>query len=174
MLITSGSAILTEVERDDMRNKLFVSVICLLALAAYAGGGQQNQPLKVKPGLWQVTETYHMTGVPAAGPAGHTFTYKSCVSEKDLSSNPFRNRNGQEDCTWTVLSSTSSDMEMKGTSCPLGRDMGMDSNVHFKLHAVDSEHVTGSGEWKASGNGQQMSGNASGSGKWISATCSGK
>ncbi len=169
LLITSGSAILTEVERDAMRKTLFVSVVCLLASAAVAGAGQY-QPLNVKPGLWQVTETYSATGLPAGVPSARTTTYKNCVTKQELATNPFSEPD--QKCTWTVLKSTGSDMEVKGTSCFLA-DTGMESDIHMKLHAVDPEHVTGSGEWTASGNGQQMSGKATGSGKWVSATCSG-
>ncbi len=150
-----------------MRNTVVVGVLCLFASAAVAGSGK-FEPLNVKPGTWQVTETYSATGLPVGMPAGHTIQYKSCVTSKELNTNPFSDP--EEKCTWTVLNSTGSDMEVKGTSCSLGE--GLRANVHLKLHVVDSEHVNGSGDWTANFNGQPMSGKASGTGKWISATCS--
>jgi hypothetical protein len=153
-----------------MRKTLFVSVICLLASAAVVGEGKL-QPLNIKPGQWQVTKTYSATGLPAGMPsAAQTITYKNCVTQKDLATNPFNDPNDK--CAWTILNSTSSDMEVKGTSCSFGRNQEMKANVHLKLHVVDSEHVNGSGDWTASGNGMSMSGNATGTGKWVSATCS--
>ncbi len=155
-----------------MRKTLLASAVCLFASAAVAGSGQ-FQPLNVKTGLWQVTETYSATGLPAGMPAAaHTFTYKNCVTNKDLAANPFSDPN--QNCTWKVLNSTGSDMEVKGTSCSLDREQGIKANVHLKLHVVDPEHVNGSGDWTADGNGLSMSGNATGSGKWISANCSGE
>jgi len=151
-----------------MRKTIFVSVVCLLA-STIVVGEEKFQPLNIKPGQWQVTETFSATGLPAKTPgATQTITYKSCVTQKDLTSNPFNDPH--QKCAWTVLNSTASDMELKGESCSLGEE-GMKANVHLKLHAVDSEHANGSGEWTATGNGMSMSGNATGSGKWISATC---
>ncbi len=151
-----------------MRKTLFVSMVCLLASAAFTQDGK-FEPLNIKPGQWQVTESYSATGLPAGMPA-QTITYENCVTKKDLGTNPFSDPD--EKCNWTVLTSTDSDMEVRGTSCALGRNEEMKANVHLKLHVIDLEHVKGSGEWTANGNGESMSGNATGTGKWISTTCS--
>lgn len=154
-----------------MRKSLCTGMVCLMASAALAGG-VKYQPLKVKTGLWQVTESYTASGVPAGvPPLAHT-TFKDCITEKNLETNPFGDPD--QNCKWTVLNSTGTDMEVKGTSCALGREQGMTTNVHLKLHVVDSEHVTGTGDWSGSGNGQSMSGNATGSAKWLSSSCPAK
>ncbi len=150
-----------------MSKTLFVSMVCLLASAAFTAGGK-FEPLNVKTGLWQVTETYSATGLPAGIPANHTNNYKTCITKKDLDSNPFRERDDK--CSWTVMNSTASDMEVSGTACDMG-EQGMTADIHLKLHVVDAEHVQGLGDWKANGGGMSMSGKATGNGKWISASC---
>jgi hypothetical protein len=99
-----------------------------------------------------------------------TISYKNCVTSKDLATNPFGDP--KEKCSWSVVNSTGTDMEVRGTSCEIDREQGIAANVVLNLHVVDSEHVNGSGGWTANGNGLSMSGKATGSGKWIAATCS--
>ncbi len=147
-----------------MRNILFVGVVCLLASAAVVAAGKY-QPLNVKTGTWLVTENLTSTGMPP-----RTITYKSCVTTEELNSNPFNDPEAK--CRWTVLNSTGSDMEIRGNSCVMDSKLGAKADVHLKLHVVDSEHVKGSGDWTMNMNGQDLTGNATGSGKWISATCS--
>ncbi len=150
-----------------MSKTLLAGVVCLLASAAFTAG-EKVEPLNVKTGLWQVTETYSATGLPAGIPANHTTNYKTCVTKKDLESNPFREPDDK--CSWKVLNSSASDMEVSGTACDMG-NQGMKADFHLKLHVVDSEHVQGSGDWKADGGGMSMNGRATGNGKWISASC---
>jgi hypothetical protein len=147
---------------------MYVAAICLLAVAT-GFSGDNYQPLSVKPGLWQVTENTKAKGLPPAmaNMANHSITYKTCVTPAKLKENPFTDHK----CNWTVIKSNSSDMEAKGTSCDAGKNQGMSTDVHYKLHAVDSEHVNGSGDWTASGEGQSMSGSVTGSGHWVSASC---
>jgi len=156
-----------------MRKPLSVAVICLLASVAFAAT-LEFQPLKVKTGLWQMTETVTWTGLPPQMAAmmrnGQTRTYKSCVKAKDLNTNPWAEGSGEK-CTWTVLNSTGTDMEVRGTSCDLGKDYGMTADVHGKIHVQDSENGTGSMAVTLTGNGQTMNGNASYNGKWIGASC---
>jgi Protein of unknown function (DUF3617) len=157
-----------------MRKTLSVAVICLLASVVFAAAGK-FQPLNVKTGLWQVTETITWTGLPPQmaammKAAPQTRTYKSCVTAKDLTTNPWAS--GSDDkCHWTVLNSTATDMEVRGTSCDLGKDYGMTADVHGKIHVLDSENGTGTMAVALTGNGQTMNGHASYTGKWIGATC---
>ena len=156
-----------------MRKALWVGVICLLASVALAATGT-FQPLKVKTGVWQMSETIKWTGLPPQMQAmmqdGRTIKYKSCVTAKDLNTNPWGN-GPDEKCKWTVLSSTGTEMEVQGTSCELGKNYGMTADVHGKIHVQDSENGTGTMEITLTGNGQTMHGNASYTGKWIGATC---
>jgi uncharacterized protein DUF3617 len=124
-----------------------------------------NQPLNVKPGLWHVTGTNQIMG-------NTTKTdYKNCITAKDLNSNPWAN-GPDEKCTWTVVTSTASDMEIKGTSCELGKESGMDTSVDLKLHAVDTENVKASIQGTSTGNGQTVNVNGAFTGKWLGANCS--
>jgi Protein of unknown function (DUF3617) len=145
------------------------------AKTAVTKAALMNVPLNVKTGLWQLTRTITWTGLPSQQQAmmnsmTPTTTYNSCVLPKDLKTNPWAN--GSEDkCTWTVLSSTGTDMEVQGTSCDLAKSYGMDTDIHGKIHVLDTEHGTGAMAITMTGNGQTMNGNATYTGKWIGATC---
>lgn len=157
-----------------MRRTLLVTMIGLAASVVFAASGK-FQPLNVKTGLWQMTEAVTWTGLPpqmAGMVRGMTPTvkYKTCVKPKDLNTNPWGN-GPNEKCTWTVLNSTGTDMEVRGTSCDLGKDYGMTADVHGKIHVLDSENGTGSMEVTLTGNGQTMNGHASYTGKWLGAAC---
>jgi uncharacterized protein DUF3617 len=90
-------------------------------------------------------------------------TYKMCVREKDLNKSWAE---GDENCRWKVMKSTSSDLEIHGSSCRAG-----DSQLDVKIHAVDSEHVraTMHGTGTEEGSVVTMDGNYTG--KWMSAAC---
>ena len=156
-----------------MRKAIALSAICLSAFLVFAAAGNL-QPLNVKTGLWQMTETVTWTGLPPQMAAvmrnGETRNYKSCVKTKDLSSNPWAEGSG-ENCTWTVLNSTGTDMEVKGTSCDLQKGSGMTADVHGKIHVLDSEDGTGSFTVTLTANGQTMNGHASYTGKRIGPNC---
>lgn len=157
-----------------MRRVLGIAGICLVASVILADT-QKFQPLKVKTSLWQMTETITWTGLPPQLAAmmkavPQKRIYKSCVTAKDLNTNPWADGSGYK-CNWTVLNSTGSDMEIQGKSCDLGAEYGMKADVHGKIHVQDSEIGTGSMAVTLTGNGQTMNGNASYIGKWIAATC---
>ena len=156
-----------------MRMAIAVGVICLGGFLAFAAT-ENFHPLNVKTGLWQMTETVTWTGLPPQLEAtmrnGNTLKYKTCVKAKDLNTNPWTNGSGEK-CVWTVLNSTGTDMEVKGTSCDLGKDYGMTAEVHGKIHVLDSESGTGSFAVTLTGNGQTMNGHASYTGKWIGPSC---
>jgi hypothetical protein len=89
---------------------------------------------------------------------------------KDLNSNPWVN-GPDEKFTWTVVTSTGSDLEIKGTSCELGKEEGMSTNVDLKLHAVDSENVKASMQGTSTGNGQTVNVSGVFTGKWMGSSC---
>jgi hypothetical protein len=122
------------------------------------------QPLDVKPGLWHVTGTNQVMGNPMKT------DYKTCIKAKDLNTNPWVN-GPEEKCTWTVVTSTSTDIEIKGTSCELGKEMGMDTNIDLKLHAVDTANVKATLDGSSTGNGRTMNMTGAFTGKWMSASC---
>jgi hypothetical protein len=120
------------------------------------------EPLNVKPGLWQVTMTSTVSGLPAP----IVNTYKSCVRKEDLDKYPFTD--AKDKCVWTVQSSTGSTMAASGTCMPEG--MGK-VDFTMNLQALDSENVKGTGQLTANGPAGSMTGNYSGTGKWVGATC---
>jgi Protein of unknown function (DUF3617) len=147
-------------------------------------------PLNVKPGLWEVSVT--MTGLPAM-PAipdsvlaqmppdqrakieaimkGQANTMKSCVTKDKLEkSEAFRN--APKSCTYTIVSSTGSKLEMK-TECTQN---GVKMTGNFVVEAVDSENVKGSMHMKASGGNTSggnnaMNMNTTFTEKWLGADC---
>jgi len=149
-----------------------VAGICLVASFATAAG--DVRPLNAKPGLWQMTEVITWTGLPpqyaAAMKNGRPINYKSCVKEKDLSSNPWAN-GSRERCAWTVLKSTGTDMEVEGKSCDMGKEFGMTADVHGSIHVSDPGNGSGEFSIVLTGNGQTMNGHATYSGKWVAANC---
>jgi hypothetical protein len=159
-----------------MRKAIAMAVICLSVVLAFAATGNL-QPLNVKTGLWQMTVTSTWTGLPPQYAAvmrnGETRNYKSCVKTKDLSSNPWAD-GSRDKCDWTVLNSTGTDMEVKGTSCDMGKNLGMTTEAHGKIHVLDSENGTASFTVTLTGNGQTMNGHASYTGKWIGPSCPGE
>jgi hypothetical protein len=146
---------------------------CWIAAVMFTAA-QQMQPLNAKAGLWQITQTATWTGLPPQLQTvlqnGKTTTYNSCVKTTDLSTNPWADGSGQH-CRWTVLKSTGSDMEVQGTSCDLGAQYGMSSEIHGTIHLLDPDNGTGSMTITMTGNGQTLNGQASYTGKWIGARC---
>ena len=122
------------------------------------------QPLDVKPGLWHVTGTNQVMGNPVKT------DYKKCIKAKDLNTNPWVN-GPEEKCAWTVVTSTSSDIEIKGASCELGKEMGMDTNIDLKMHALDNENVKATLDGTSTGNGRTMNMSGTFTGKWMGANC---
>jgi hypothetical protein len=163
--------------RNLMRTRLLALAIGSAGFAVFAAA-QQFQPLNVKTGMWQMTKKIAWTGLPPqlAGmmkAAPQTTQYNSCVTTASLRSNPWANGSG-DNCTWNVVSSTSTDMEVTGTGCRLGANNGMTGQVHGQIHIVDSTDGTGSMTVTLIGNGQTATGQASYTGKWISASCPAK
>lgn len=148
------------------------------------------QPLNVKPGLWEVSVT--MTGVPAmpaipdsvlaqmppdqrakleAMMKGQANTMKTCVT-KDKIEKSEAFRNAPKSCTYTIVSSTSSKLEMKTECTQNGVKMAGD----FVVEAVDPENVKGSMRMNASGGNTSdgnnaMNMNTTFTEKWLGADC---
>lgn len=175
-----------------MRTLLFVAVPCFLVSLVFAA----TEPLNVKTGLWQVTEVSATSGAPPI-PAGmqatldkmspeqrakmeaamkarfggtpRTVNYQTCVTKDDLVKAVFTGPD--EKCSWTVVNSSSTDMDVRGSACEAGKSQGMKTDVTMKIHAIDSQNVTGTVQGSATGNGNTVNINNSYTGKWVSATC---
>jgi len=158
-----------------MRKAMAVGLICLAASVVFAATGKL-QPLKVKTGLWQMTQKVTSSGnvPPQFAPMiknAVPISYKSCVKPKDLIVNPWSNGTDNKKCTWTAVSSTGTDMEVQGT-CSLRNSEGRSSmQMHGKIHALDSEHGTASMKVSVNFNGQPMNYTLELTGKWLAATC---
>jgi hypothetical protein len=153
-------------------NKRIIALSVLGTVTAVALAASLH-PLKVKTGLWQMTETTTWSGLPPqleAAMSGRTHNYQSCVKPADLSTNPWA-EGSNDKCKWTVLSSTGTDMEVRGSSCDMGSDYGMMAVVDGKIHVLDPEDGVGSFDITMTGNGQTINGHASYTGKWAASSC---
>jgi hypothetical protein len=139
-----------------------IVLLCAPGLwTAIAFGAGNLHPLNVKPGLWQMTMTARM---------GAPMHYKSCLKPKDLTAAAWTKGMGLSGCTWKVLNSTSTDIELQTTGCEKDSN-GTTMQLHGKVHAIDSENTTGSFDISLTDNGQAISNHADLTGKWIGATC---
>jgi hypothetical protein len=158
-----------------MRRTLLIVAICL-GVSVVLGATTQMQPLNAKTGLWRMTKSVKWSDLPPQlaammKAAPQVTTYNSCVTTTDLNGNPWAKGSG-DNCTWTVVSSTSSDMEVRGTGCSFGNNADSTGDVHGQIHLLDSENGTGSMTVTVTTNGQTMRGVASYTGKWVAASCS--
>ena len=163
------------------KTMFFVGGLTICAAVLFAA--TEQQPLDVKTGLWQVETTVKYSGLSPQMQAmmdrmtpeqrsamgfGTPKTYKTCVTQKNLNT-PWVQ--GDNNCRWTVLKSTSSDLEVRGNSCRAGKNETMDSQVELKIHAVDSEHVRATMHGTGVGGGNNISLDGTYMGKWLSASC---
>ena len=141
-----------------MHKRIVLGLVLLTATVILAAG---LAPLSINTGAWQVTMTSSINGMPP-----HTTSYTSCVRPGDLTKYPFTDP--KANCSWNVVSSTSSHMQANGSCTP--PNMG---TVQFamQLTAVDAAHVQGTGQMTANTPNGPMSGSYSGTGKWIGAQC---
>ena len=142
-----------------MRSALFLVLAVCLPLALYAA--DSLTPLNVKEGLWEVTVTHSMSGMPAAPSippdalakmppeqrarveammkgTPSTDVRKECVTKEKLEKHSaFSNNRGE--CTRTVVSSTGSKLELK-FHC---EEKQSSSDGTFLMEAVASDAVKG-------------------------------
>jgi hypothetical protein len=145
-----------------MRKMVLLGAV--LASATVLLADSSVQPLNVKPGLWEATMSITINGM---GTPPRTNTYRSCLKKEDLNKYPFSDPDKK--CTYTVLSSTGSTMEARGTCAPGSEGAKIDFKL--RLDALDSENVKGTGQMTMSGPGGSMNGNYAATAKWIGATC---
>lgn len=144
-----------------MRRTILLGAIYLAAAATVVLAADNLQPLNVKTGLWQVTTTTSFENMGAK----QTRTYTSCVTKENQKQYPFADRDN--DCKYTVQSSTSTHMEVSGDCQDPG---GEKAQFKIQLQVVDSENVEGSGYLTMAGQAT-MHGDYTGKGKWIAANC---
>lgn len=149
---------------EDAEMRKMVLLGAVLASATILLADSSVQPLNVKPGLWEVTMNIAINGM---GTPPRTNTYRSCLKKEDLNKYPFSDPDKK--CTYTVLSSTGSTMEARGTCAPGSEGAKIDFKL--RLDALDSENVKGTGQMTMSAPGGTMTGNYAATAKWLSVNC---
>lgn len=171
-----------------MRNAILIGA-AFLAMPALLAAADKT-PLNVKTGLWHVTMNHSSSGALGIPPdmaakltpeqraqveaamknrsgAGGSkpTTYDKCITKDDLTKDPFSN--DKQNCSEKVIKSTSSDLEIQETcTSELGK-----ADVHVNLHAIDSEHVKGTGHVVSTAGGRNMTDDLTFDSKWQSASC---
>lgn len=83
--------------------------IALLACCCAAPLALAADKLDVKPGLWEITSSHLVSGIPAEK-GSQTETERECITSKDVEK-PFDV--GQKDCTQTVVRTTRTTQEVR-------------------------------------------------------------
>ena len=166
-----------------MRIKQSGIVIALIL----ASTGAYAEALNVKPGLWEITTTTAVSGMPpidtsnmtpeqkarfeaamkarqAHSPRNHVS--KSCVTKERLERGPFQDED-KESCTHTVISSTSTQWQTK-LSCTKPKRVG-----EFKIEALSREKIKGTVQMNESDDKHAMSVHVSLAGRWLDSDCGG-
>lgn len=176
-----------------MRTQIVVAVA--LGIAAPALMAQEKiTPLNVKTGLWQSTTTIAVSGSMGIPPEmeakltpeqrarmeaamkqsgtgqPHTTTNKGCIKQEDLTRDPFApgKNDAEMKCHENLIRSTSSDADVD-VNCTDPR--GNTSQFHVTFHAIDQEHVTGTGHGNISMYGHTMKSDWKMQSQWVQASC---
>ncbi len=171
-----------------MRTRVFLPAIVLISFAAWAADSVQR--LDVKLGLWEVTHTTALSGMPPIPPEAlasmtpeqrarfeatmkssmsdkpKTTTEKSCETKEKLDKQMLFDDKNKE-CTRTVVKSSGSVMEMK-IQCD---HQGMKSEGTFRVEAINAENVKGSMHMTSTGGGHAMNINSDFTGHWLGPVC---
>ena len=169
------------------------TILIGLVLASAVLWAAEEINLNVKTGLWDVTTTTTSRGAMPISPellarltpeqrarveermkanAGKPSTHASqyCLTKEKLEEGP-QFSNEQKGCKQTIVSSTSSNLEVK-VSCERPNDVRVTGAMKFD--ALNSENVKGSGEFSFSQSGKSMNSNYSLTAKWVGSACSDK
>lgn len=170
-----------------MSSRLVFAAVILSSLSLWAT--DNITPLNLKEGLWEVTVTHSMSGLPAApaipadvlakmppeqrariegmmkgGPS--TDVRKSCVTKEKLEKHSaFSDNRG--DCTRTVVTSTGSKLEVK-FHC-VDKDATTEGTV--VVETLGSDGAKGSMQSATNTNGRSMNMNVTFSSKYLGAAC---
>ena len=172
-----------------MRNKLFLALIVLCSLTLCAT--DKITPLNVKEGLWEMTVTHSMSGMPAM-PAispdalakmppeqrarveammkggASTDVRQECITKEKLEKHSaFSNNRG--DCTRTVVNSTGSKLEVK-IHC-VEKQASIDGTLVLEAVSPDSVKGTMQMQSATNTNGHTMNMNFTFSSKYLDPAC---
>jgi len=167
--------------------KFLLALVVFSSLTLWAA--DNITPLNVKEGLWEMTVTHSMSGMPAmpdippdvlakmppdqrarmeammkGGPS--TDVRKECITKEKIEKNSaFSNNRG--DCTRTVVNSTGSKLEVK-IHC---EEKQASTDGTLVLETVGSDHVKGTMQSATNANGHTMNMNFTFSSKYLGPTC---
>ena len=167
--------------------KFLLALVVFSALALWAA--DNITPLNVKEGLWEMTVTHSMSGMPAmpdippdvlakmppeqracmeammkGGPS--TDVRKECITKEKIEKNSaFSNNRG--DCTRTVVNSTGSKLEVK-IHC---EEKQASTDGTLVLETAGSDHVKGTMQSATNANGHTMNMNFTFSSKYLGPAC---
>jgi len=170
-----------------MRSKVLLALLVLCSLSLWAG--DKIQPLDIKLGLWEITTTVGMTGMPAManippdvlekmppeqrakmqaamGGTPTTTARKVCITKEKMDKQTAFN-DERKNCTRTVVSSSSSKLEMK-MQCT-EQDSTMNGTVH--VEALNSESVKGSVRMAMTGGGRNLNTSSDFTSRYLGSAC---
>ena len=168
-----------------MRTNFILVVIVVFSLTVFAA--DKITPLNVKEGLWEMTVTHSMTGMPAIPPdalakmppeqrarmeammkgGATTDVRKECITKEKLEKQSAFSDDRKE-CTRTVLNSTSSKLEMK-IHCKGEEQGSMDGTL--LVEAIGSDNVKGKMQAVTNANGKTMNMNFTFSSRYLGPAC---
>jgi uncharacterized protein DUF3617 len=171
-----------------MTKIVFLTCILLSSIFVFSGT-TAIQRLDVKVGLWEMTTTSVMTGMPPipAEALAHmsaeqrarieasmmngkpkTETRKECVTKEKLDKDYVFGED-RKNCTRTVVTSTSSKIVMKIHCVEEKGQMNMDGTID--IDALGSDRVKGIIKMAASGGGNNMNVNMEFDGRYLGSSC---
>ena len=174
-----------------MRTRILLTPIILCSFAVWAA--DKIVPPNIKIGLWEITETHNMSGMPpmpaippealaqmtpeqraqveaqmkgSMGGGPKSTTRKSCVTKEKLEKDSVFGDDRKE-CTRTVLNSSSTSTEVK-IQC---KEKEMTSEGTFKFVALSPESVKGTVRMVMTGEGRTMNMNVDFLSKYLGSAC---
>jgi len=165
-------------------------IVAILALSTATWAVDTVQPLELKTGLWEVTTTVSTSldlPIPAAilekltpeqrarieermkaskADSGKTTVKRECLTRKDLERGvPFRP--AQKSCSWAVINSTSSQVEMRGYCV----DQGVKMEGTLRIEVLSPEAAEGSVQFSTNGENATPGLTSTFKAKWIRPRC---
>ena len=172
-----------------MRSKVLLALLVLCSFSLWAG--DKIQPLDIKLGLWEVTSTTAMTGMPPippdvlakmppeqrakmeaamgarSGASPTTTARKTCITrEKMDKQTAFSDE--RKNCTHTVVSSSSRKLEIK-LQCTEQQNATMNGTI--QVEALNSETLKGSVRMATTGGGRTMNMNSDFTSRYLGSAC---
>ncbi|MGB9072293.1 MAG: DUF3617 domain-containing protein [Terriglobales bacterium] len=172
-----------------MRSKVLLALLVLSSFSLWAG--DKIQPLDIKLGLWEVTSTTAMTGMPPippdvlanmsaeqrakmeaamgarSGGAPKTTARKTCITQEKMDKQTAFS-DEHKNCTHTVVSSSSRKLEIK-LQCTEPQNATMSGTVQVEV--LNSETLKGSMRMASTGGGRTMNVNSDFTSRYLGSAC---